>query len=704
MSISPDELIGPYERWALGPGAPYVGFDPDARNSEFVAALVELPPGAVPERLAVSRGIDWCRFPTLWQPAFKASEPTFCPVVLSRRGRSPVFDDAASLAMRLKALGGGTSGEAIEGSQITYRINGPLRAATLNAGFRLSAADGGEETGSLPEADVIVAVIDDGIPFAHRNLRDANGATRIDHFWLQGEDADPNPARHSVLFGREYLAGEIDAMIDAFGDEDRLYASVIREAVVRGARRRGLASHGAHVLDMAAGHRHGAPPDPLRPTGDKGHLDGVRIIAVQLPEPVTLDTAGLGKDAYVLSAFHYVFERAARIGKRAGRQLPLVINFSYGFTGGPHGGRDRIERALRSLVRQRVAEVAPTHLVMPAGNSFLSALFGEIPPVRQQRVVDGTASAFSIPWRIQPCDRTPNYLEIWLPPGACPDGIKLTVRDPYRTILQEIAINGTPRPVKHHNLTGPGGVIGQVSLERFATGSMEALWRFVVAVAPTEPSNLSLPAAPSGLWQIELRGLGPVRLVGPIACRIQRDIDPFGYAYGARQSYFDDPLDQPVDAAGRPARADNPDDAFVRRYGTLNGLATHDAVTVVGSFVRGSHEPAAYASAGSRQSTAGQARIHLSAPSESSPALGGIPAAGARSGAIVRLSGTSMAAPQVARALAVAFLNGADAGTVEGLLRGRLVRVDGKGATAADRRARLGNALLGPAGEAPGVP
>ncbi len=680
MPIDLDELIGPYERWAFDVGAAHLAFDPEARGSPHVAALAELPPGVGPDGVAAAAGE--LRWPTLWRPAFGTAEPTFCPVVLTRRQR-PASPDASRQA-------GGRKGP-------SYRVNGPLRPTTVNEGFRAAPIDAPEGRGASTEADVIVAVIDDGIPFAHRNLRDARGATRVDYCWLQGEDADPDPARHGVLFGREYLAHDIDAMIAASGDEDRLYGEAAREIVARGARRRGLATHGAHVLDTAAGHRHGAPPDPSRPTGPGGHLDRARVIAVQLPAPVTLDTAGLRKDAFILSAFHYVFERADRIARRAGRPLPLVINFSYGFTGGPHGGRDRLERALRALVRRREALEAPTYLVMPAGNSFLSALHGEITAERLRPAADGTPDAFTIPWRIQPCDRTPNYLEIWLPRGARPDKIRLTVRDPDGTSLCEMKVGDRPGPIAHEGFRGANGeALGQVSLERVAVGPTRSLWRFVVAVAPTEPLDPGLPAARAGLWRVELRPLGPATSIGPVSCRIQRDIDPFGYAYGARQSYFDDPLDRPFDATGRRAVGENPDEAFVRRLGTLNGLATHDAATVVGGFVEGSRKPAAYASAGGRERGAGGARVHLSAPTEASPALGGMRAAGARSGASMRLSGTSTAAPQVARALAVAVLNGAGPGAVGDLLRDRLSSVNAKGSAGIDLRARLGDALLEP--------
>ncbi|MGR6130526.1 hypothetical protein, partial [Paenibacillus sp. SER-28] len=69
--------------------------------------------------------------------------------------------------------------------------------------------------------------------------------------------------------------------------------------------------------------------------------------------------------------------------------------------------------------------------------------------------------------------------------------------------------------------------------------------------------------------------------------RIQRDDDPSDHPRGARQSYFDDPRDEPFGTDGALAKIDTLS-ASTRRFGTLNGLATHDRVTVVGGFVENS--------------------------------------------------------------------------------------------------------------------
>jgi hypothetical protein len=76
--------------------------------------------------------------------------------------------------------------------------------------------------------------------------------------------------------------------------------------------------------------------------------DRIRVIAVQLSPATTLDTTGLSKRAEILEAFHYVLDRAAQIASGYGSaDLPLIINFSYGSTGGPHDGSSEQAAAIR---------------------------------------------------------------------------------------------------------------------------------------------------------------------------------------------------------------------------------------------------------------------------------------------------------------------------------------------------------------------
>jgi hypothetical protein len=658
MELSLQELIGPYEAWAHGPGAAYCAAG-SRQASPWIAALGELPAGLDPRKVAVkavrkdAAGDNASvRTGPIWEPAVDPKSGGFWPLLIHAPSSGVRSDVLPKVAEALTRLGSGTASAERKGFRLNARL--PEGAVDASASVAQMAARLTVKTGRQTPRRVtpksIIAVIDDGLPFAHANLRDRDGRTRVEYCWLQSANTALAAADRTIPYGREYTRGDIDALITAHGrNEDALYAAAgaIESGPYPGSALNRFASHGAHVLDVAAGHRHGAAMGG-------SDLDDIGVIAVQLPTAVTLDTTGYGKDAFVLGALHYIFERADRIAAQTGAAapLPVMINFSYGFTGGPHNGQDRLERAIRAMVALREAR-APTFLVMPAGNSFMAALYGEIRKGMAQR------GSYAIPWRIQPTDRTANYLEIWLPQAASPAGVSLKMTDPSGRLRAEISgAGGGPVFVED----GPGRIIGQISLEQYASAQEPQLWRFVIALAPTDPENQALPACISGKWRITLSGLGAVLDLGPVACRIQRDNDPFGHTRGARQSYFDDPADERFLTSGDRPEGENPSGAFVRRSGTLNGLATHDRVTVVAGLDASSQRPSWYSSCGAgAQGEWSPGQVHLAAIADGSRASPGIRAAATRSGATVRIDGTSVASPQIARAAAQTL---AAAGTI----------------------------------------
>src|SRR5262249_13680720 len=189
-----------------------------------------------------------------------------------------------------------------------------------------------------------------------RNFRDSSGMqSRVEFCWLQS--AAIREDQESVLFGREYTRQEIDDLIAQFGhDEDALYrkAGAAADTEDLGSLIDRHATHGAHIMDLATGYAPERGEDPA---------EEIRIIAVQLPNTIAWDTSGFGKDMYMLSAFHYIFDRADRIAAGYGIRRPrLVINFSYGFSGGRHDGQMELEQAIDELVKLRRKTTGPTAL------------------------------------------------------------------------------------------------------------------------------------------------------------------------------------------------------------------------------------------------------------------------------------------------------------------------------------------------------
>ena len=623
--MTADDPLGPYERWMFGPGKSYdlPGLQLDAQPSlsclaEFASPIAN--PAAAIANLLTADGITMLpRRPTLWSGVV----PRFLPLLLVPENPTAIAaHDPGRLAVVLDGLVGSGARH--------LRLNYPVRSETIDTAFPTaqpvqSAAPGVNPAHPL----VIVAVIDHGVAFAHQALR-AQGATRVDYCWSQSATADQSGA---VLFGREFTRTAIEFLrIAHAGDEEAIY----RAAGLLG--RPGLPSmplarahsHGAHVLGSAAGVR----------AADAAQ---VRIIAVDLPSTSIWDTSGFGTDMFLLAGLHYIFDRASKIAAAHGvAEVPLVINISMGWSGGPHDGSSAIEAAVAELITAR-RSVAATALILPTGNMYQDRLSARIEDAQFAAAPDGKAQA-SLRWFLQPCDMTSTFAELWLAPGADPASHTFTLTAPNGE-----ATTIGPQP-GHTHVTVAGKMVGQITLDQYR----KTRWRVTICLAPSDPKALPPPphaAAPAGEWRITVRR--NANLHGAIWLRVQRDVDHEQGHTGGRQSWLVDPAYDPYAGDGAPAQVDDPGAAvMVHRMDGLNGLASQGVSLNVAGHVDSLGKVARYSSAGP---LAGRG-VDVSAPTDRSPAVTGIVSTGTRTGSFVALQGTSSAAPQIARELAAAFL------------------------------------------------
>lgn len=517
--------------------------------------------------------------------------------------------------------------------------------------------------GGWPPGTVVVGIIDDGIAFAHERFRNADGTTRVECFWRQ--DGPHDPTSPTVEFGSEICKRDhggkpgIDRLlrestVGGSVDEETLYrrAGLIDFAEPGGKHKAAAwrAAHGTHVLDLAAG------ADPAE------NVDNRPIVGVQLPTSVVEDTSGAGLEDKLLRGIRYILDRADAMSGD-GDPLPVVINFSWGTIAGPHDGTSSLELGLdREIVRQRKR---PLRIVLPSGNSHLSRCHAAVkfPPE-----VDPDAGLVELCWRVQPDDKTPSFLEIWLPhQGARPPGsdrIRLSITTPdgvSTALLGET--HGTDVTVRNN-----GEVICQAAYSFNPPPKARGL--FHVCLQPSarlQPASPPLDdkIAPSGLWKVKLHNvsLGPTDVVH---AWIHRDDTVFGYPRRGRQSYFDDPCYKRFDSQGREIEQDDHPEqppCHVKRDGLINALATGQQTIVIGGYQRSELRFAKYSAGGPITPPAGSSAAHRDGPdavavSDDSEVHFGVLAAGSHSGSVVAINGTSVAAPQIARCVADELASG----------------------------------------------
>ncbi|POF28242.1 S8 family serine peptidase [Roseibium marinum] len=653
-----ESYLGPYEAWNFGIGRPYAFPVFRENDNHFLTALAEHPSPRKPELLASTASTAGRRMwlPTVWGKS-ENIPLRFWPIVVENKARGEI--GLKSLRVDLQ--------EAVQFQGIDeprFRMAFPVAPAAMHDDIGTLPADPDwspdPEVRKNSQGKVInvLAVIDDGIPFAHRNFRAADGLrTRVEFCWVQSADKKPGAEASSVLFGREYTRDVIERFIRENDDEDALYAGagVSSEQFGSPAAINRLATHGAHIMDAAAGYDPNKFTDPPEET---------RLIAVQLPNTLAWDTSSFGKDMYMLSAVHYILERAERIAAGYGvEDIRVVINFSYGFSAGRHDGASELEAAINEIVTKRRELGRATALVIPSGNTYLQRLHGEI------TAEDLKPGAFEFTWTVQPTDRTSNYLEIWFPAGFDPGAFTVELEGPFKKASAALKLkpnadfeNGDPRNFEVIRLGNrhPAPHVGQMSLDNHRTSGR---WRVVIALAPSEPDDLDLPAAPAGDWRVTLkRGKGGPVDHPPINLWVQRDLDLEAFQKGSRQSYLGDPRYRIYNDRGEQSQSDDAG-SHVRRFGSLNGMATGETTLIVSGCKPAAEThwdtkkpvPTSYSSSGKVSADNPVGTVDCTAQADRSNVLPGMIGAGTRSGSYAVVQGTSVAAPLVARRLSEAF-------------------------------------------------
>lgn len=275
-----------------------------------------------------------------------------------RRGRIPVLVplpegvDARSLGLLPVAPGFGTIrlapgdvGSFAAAHPELALLTGPPRKPLLDRSSAWIRVQ--QYRSEVKDADgrgVIVGIVDTGLDVTHPDFRDASGKTRIAWMLQEGQPT----GRHAAL-EREYGCDAPDqtpCAIFSAEDIDALL-SQNRKGILRD-----LTGHGTHVASIAAGN------------GGLMLARTPRYVGVA-PAATLIVAAPSGpgegfEDADILKAVKFIFDRADDLG------MPAVVNLSVGSDFGPHDGTSPLEKGLAAMIGDDKPGRA---IVVAAGNS-----------------------------------------------------------------------------------------------------------------------------------------------------------------------------------------------------------------------------------------------------------------------------------------------------------------------------------------------
>ncbi len=629
----------PYLAWAETSG--FAGFRSPLgapAAPEWLPLLIELKTGASVSDLVAHSDPAWLQVPRVY---LSWNGMRFC----TARARRGFFDAVAS-------------GGALHGRVQRYELGLPVGhharalapAAVARAGQRPSRP-------AHPVAGEVMVIIDNGLALGHADFLDAQGQPRVAAFWRQDATEGPHgraaatrhpvpldPARAGPMpadlgYGQEMNRARIAAATarckpNGRLDEDGLYRWLQLWELQHGEQ------HGTHVASLAAGPRlpvrtigHEDSPPDWKDAHDAGSR--ANLLVAQLDWASVADSSGGALNVSVLDALAWALQRCAADAR-------VAINLSWGALAGAHNGSSLIESAMTQLI---AASGLNAQLVVPAGNAYQAQTHANA------RLEPG--KSVTLHWRIQPDDHSQSFLECWLQDAAQP-----------RRALHDVEIELTP-PGQAQAL--PPRTVGQTGVWPDAQAPHCALLYppasalgspgtcALIAAAPTARWFPDVVRSAPGVWRVTVTNRGDHAVV--LDAYIERDDQIVGTLTGARQSYLQD---RDYDTSGglcsfidRPC---NP--TPVRRSGTFNDLATGTGTLSVGGvrYFESCMDPMARYSPRSpdpdaaRPERAGVQKVpDRFAVSDEHATLWGVRAAGTRSASAVRMVGTSMAAPQVAR-------------------------------------------------------
>ena len=480
----------------------------------------------------------------------------------------------------------------------------------------------------------VAGIIDDSIGFLNHRFRQADGSSRFRGLWIMHNDTlagDPGPCVPSSISGIKLSGAHIDQRLTSGRSEEALYRQV-NTGVFGAATRHGTAfhaGHGTHVLDMAAGAEPGSA------------MSRVSILGVQLSPSSIGETSGAALDPDIMRGLDWIITRALQMPGR----FPLIINLSLGALAGPQDGTSVIEQWIIAEIKRYhfYSGGAPIRIVIAYGNAHKARLIATTSLAPGEKI--------QVDWHILPDDATKSVLELRTDLGqAAQLSLDLVPADGSAGLT----VPQWPAPGAVMQYLMPSGVAAEIEAETEAQFD-----RVNITVAPTVRSD-PRPVACSGIWRLTLRNMGAVPAT--VRLKVQRDDTPGGYRRNGRQSWLDHPNGWGWESETRGYTQPAVSGPITRRGTEVSyGGFHHPSAYFTGAarpdlLMPGTLRPSSYTAEGALPPPNSPT---LSGIGDQGSALTGLRAAGILTGATARMSGTSVANPQITRRLLEYAMTGA---------------------------------------------
>lgn len=666
LSIADGLHLDPYTIWSLQTG--FRQFIVDGKTPRVMDFLAELDspwdPDGSPWRMAQQ---GWrSQVPDIYDLPMPGSALTSRHITVRLETDGDDLQDIATAMLELMLARG------VRRVQIGFPRPDQPNDANQSAGAPRGRRERNSASSAAPPG-LVIGVLEDGCPFGHPSLTtttretDGSSETRVVALWDQssGSDTRADPSPIGLGYGRQRSQSDLNVllsehrMVGGGVDEDTLYldpGALQPRPPLRG-------SHAAAVTTLLAGRLSLLPSHPTAvapvdvdsepPRASRApddHASAAPVVVVQFPREQINVVGARWLVVRALDGLRYIGETAHDLSPQA---LPsLVVNLSYGSMVGAHDGTGLFETAM--------AELSEAHgrmaIVLAAGNSYgtrraLDSVDERSRTASGRHAVHealgpGEHSLFRL--HIPPNKPIETYLEIWFEDLDAdptndddngqflgPNDIEVLVTSPIGKTLRTRGSHRIDFDTDQPKKTGAG----LICLPRVAQSTRRSMALLVVSATQMSPRDVEVP---SGVWSLQVTNTSAARRFR-LEAWVERDL----VSGAARRSQAARLL------AGTEAHA-----ARLTDSNTFNNIATGAEVFRVGALTAGQQAGAPTVSPYSAAGRTADLGPEFSAVADESPARAGIRVSGNGSGAVLRMNGTSLAAPQAARWLANRLADG----------------------------------------------